>query len=47
MHVVSVCWGEGLKSLLAYAENAEAMQEDLKEQPCMIERLYGKVDNDG
>lgn len=24
------------------AENTEAMQEELKQQPCMIERLYGE-----
>lgn len=28
---------------LPTSDNAEAMQEDLKQQPCMIERLYGKL----
>lgn len=40
-HVVSMCY-----LTLITSENAEQMQEELKQQPSMIERLYGKWGGD-
>ena len=41
LNEVSMC-GYYLTLMTWLSENAEQMQEELKQQPSMIERLYGK-----
>ena len=35
--------GSTSRSSFWFSENAEQMQDELKQQPSMIERLYGKL----